>query len=65
MKKILILGANGQIARFAIDLFLQTSDAQLTLYLRNAKRLRQLESDRVRVVEGDVLDQARLEEAMA
>jgi uncharacterized protein YbjT (DUF2867 family) len=65
MKKILILGANGQIARFAIDLFLQTSDVQLTLYLRKAKRLRQLESDRVRVVEGDVLDRARLEETMA
>lgn len=64
MKKILILGANGQIARFAIDLLLQTADVQLTLYLRKAKRLHHLESDRVHVIEGDVMDQARLEEVM-
>lgn len=65
MKKILILGANGQIARFAIDLFLNHADVQLTLYLRKAKRLSHLESNRVRVIEGDVLDAVRLEEAMA
>jgi len=31
MKKVLILGANGQIARFAIDLFLEKTDFELTL----------------------------------
>jgi len=64
MKKILILGANGQIARFAIDLFLEQPDVRLRLYLRNAKRLRHRESDRVEVIEGDVLDQAALTAAM-
>jgi len=64
-KKILILGAAGQIAGFAIDLFLERTDFQLTLYLRNAKRLEKLKSDRVKVMEGDVLDLARLKEAMA
>jgi uncharacterized protein YbjT (DUF2867 family) len=54
--RVLILGANGQIARSAIDLFLQTTDADLTLYARNASRLPDVASDRVHVVEGDVLD---------
>jgi uncharacterized protein YbjT (DUF2867 family) len=65
LTKILILGANGQIARVATDLFLQETDVQLTLYLRNAKRLeRRGQADRVRV-EGDVLDLKALEAAMA
>jgi len=63
-KKVLILGAGGQIARFAIDLFLEKTGAQLTLYLRRANRLESLKSDRVKVVEGDVLDLAQLKEAM-
>jgi hypothetical protein len=40
MTKILILGAHGQIARVATDLFLKRTDARLTLYLRNARRLK-------------------------
>ena len=65
MNNVLILGANGGIARYAIDLFLNQTDAQLTLYLRKARRLKQLDPSRARVVEGDVLDTARLKEAMA
>jgi uncharacterized protein YbjT (DUF2867 family) len=65
MPHVLILGANGQIARAATDLFMQRSDVQLTLYLRNAKRLKHLaDAKRVRVVEGDVLDTNALEAAM-
>lgn len=40
MINILILGANGQIARAATKLFLERTDARLTLYLRNARRLK-------------------------
>jgi len=61
---VLILGAYGQIARVATDLFLKQTDAVLTLYLRNARRLK-LRSDRARVVEGDVLDLPKLKAAMA
>ena len=65
MTNILILGANGQIARVAIGLFLQRTDAQLTLYLRQARRLRLSgPAGRVRVVEGDVLDLKALETVM-
>ena len=66
MTHILILGAHGQIARVATDLFLQRTDARLTLYLRNARRLKLSgHADRAQVVEGDVLDTKALEAAMA
>lgn len=65
MTNVLILGASGQIARYAIDLFLSETDTQLTLYLRNSNRLRKYESDRVRIIEGDVLNIATLKKAMA
>ena len=66
MTKILILGAHGQIARVATRLLLETTDAELTLYLRKARRLSSLEgNDRVRLVEGDVLDAGALDAAMA
>lgn len=65
MTKVLILGANGQIARVATRLFLDTTPAHLTLYLRNAHRLKKLaDSNRVRIIEGDVLDQDVLQDAI-
>ncbi len=63
-KKILILGAAGSLARVATARLLCTTDAQLTLYLRNARRLRALESHRVQIIEGDVLDEKALTQAM-
>jgi uncharacterized protein YbjT (DUF2867 family) len=47
-------------------LFLSHTDAQLTLYLRNAKRLKfEGHRERVRIVEADVLDMKTLDAAMA
>jgi putative NADH-flavin reductase len=67
MKKVLILGANGQIARVALELFLRNTDCDLTLYARKAARLRDCasKSDRIHVIEGDVLDIKKLESIMA
>lgn len=66
MTKVLILGANGQIARVAVRLFLDQTDAQLTLYLRNVRRLKEIgDQARVRIVEGDVLDAKTLCAALA
>jgi uncharacterized protein YbjT (DUF2867 family) len=64
-KKIVILGAAGQIASRVIDRLLGTSDVRLTLYLRKASRLKALASERTRIVEGDVLDMAVLRAAIA
>ena len=50
----------------AIDLFLKHTNARLTLYLRNARRLKLSgPADHVRLVEGNVLDTKTLEAAMA
>jgi len=64
MTSVLVLGANGQLARNTTRWFLQNSDARLTLYLRRASRLRNPDPERVRIVEGDVLDLRTLETAM-
>ena len=65
MANVLILGANGQLARNTTRVFLRDTDARLTLYLRQAERLPNPDPSRVRSVEGDVLDRKTLEAAMA
>ena len=64
MTKVLILGANGQLARNTARVFLKNTKAHLTLYLRRASRLTNPDPKRVTVVEGDVLDAATLQTAM-
>jgi nucleoside-diphosphate-sugar epimerase len=66
LTRVLILGAYGQIARVATKLFLGETDTELTLYLRNARRLKDLEHEpRLRIVEGSVIDKTMLQEAVA
>lgn len=62
--RVLILGANGQLARNTTRFFLERTDAHLTLYLRRAGRLRNPDPARVTVVGGDVLDRQALESSM-
>lgn len=64
MTKVLILGANGGLARNATRFFLERAEVALTLYLRRAGRLSNPAPDRVRIVEGDVLDAPALRDAM-
>jgi uncharacterized protein YbjT (DUF2867 family) len=64
MTKLLILGANGQLARNTTRVFLEDTDFTLTLYLRRASRLRNPDPNRVAIVEGDVLDAGTLRAAM-
>jgi len=65
MRKVLILGATGSLARVAIDRFLKHTDATLTLFARNTRTLKRIDSTRAHVVEGDVLDSVALKRAMA
>jgi uncharacterized protein YbjT (DUF2867 family) len=60
MTKVLVLGANGQVARNTIPVLLEHSDVRLTLYLRRAHRLENPDPSRVTIVEGDVLDEPAL-----
>ncbi len=64
MTNVLVLGANGQLARNTTRVFLRDTDAKLTLYLRRAKRLSNPDPARVTIVEGDVLDLPTLTTAM-
>lgn len=64
MPSILILGANGQLARHTTGVFLKRPDVQLTLYLRRADRLKNPDPQRVKIVEGDVTDLEVLTAAM-
>lgn len=64
MTNVLVLGANGQLARNTTRVFLRDTDANLTLYLRHAERLKNPDPSRAIIVEGDVLDGAALKAAM-
>ena len=64
MTRLLILGANGQLARHTTDVLLRTTDVTLTLYLRRASRLKNPDPSRIRIIEGDVLDAHALTSAM-
>lgn len=64
MTRVLVLGANGQLARNTTGFFLRQPEIHLTLYLRRSVRLKNPDPSRVQIVEGDVLDAAKLRSAM-
>lgn len=62
MKRVLILGANGKIARIVEKRLLNNPEYQLTLVLRNAQRLDSLKiANNVNIIEGNVSDKHLLE----
>lgn len=66
MKKVLILGAYGKIARIVEKRLLDNPNYQLTLVLRHANRLDSLKNhDNVTVIEGDVGDKDFLTKIIA
>ncbi|WP_395320302.1 SDR family oxidoreductase [Fructilactobacillus frigidiflavus] len=64
MKNVLILGAHGQIAQLVRNRLLAETDVHLTLYLRNAKRINDLNQARETLIDGDVNDEKQLSAAM-
>jgi uncharacterized protein YbjT (DUF2867 family) len=61
VKRVLVVGAGGQIAREVLKLV--GADVQLTLFLRNVSKL-VVRPSSAKVVQGDVLDAEKLDEAM-
>jgi hypothetical protein len=53
MTNVLVLGANGQLARNTTRVFVTSTDARLTLYLRRADRLGNPDPGRITIVELD------------
>lgn len=65
MKRILVLGANGKIARIVEKRLLNNSEYQLTLVLRNVKRLSALDKvENVQLIDGDIDDRSLLNKVM-
>lgn len=64
-KKVLIIGATGSIGRVLRPYLLENTDDELTLFARNTSSIRDVDSERERVVAGDVYDAAALREAVA
>ncbi|CAJ2230788.1 NAD(P)H-binding protein [Companilactobacillus paralimentarius] len=66
MTKVLILGANGQIARIVEERLLKEQlDVELTLFLRNSQRLADLDDNKnVTLVDGDITDYDAVNTAM-
>lgn len=65
--QILIIGANGSVAKVATQGLLQGTKANVKLYLRNAKRLAKVAEqnpNRVQLIEGNALDKNALKSAM-
>lgn len=64
MRRVLILGANGAVSKAAINSFLENTNYTLRLFLRDANRLPDYASDRIRVREGDATNYEDVEKAM-
>ncbi|MVM29111.1 NAD(P)H-binding protein [Spirosoma sp. HMF4905] len=65
MKNVIILGASGSIAKQVTNLLVKKEDINLTLFLRDARRLGNKDVSRRRVIEGNVLNYSQLKEAIA
>ena len=64
MTNVLILGASGQIARWAVQMLGEHADVEQTLLVRDPKKLSGREPANAKVVIGDVMDKL-LAQAMA
>ncbi len=65
MSKILVIGANGAIARILADRVLNETNHQLVLFLRNSSRLDEYQNnERVTLSEGNILNTDVLAAAM-
>ncbi|WP_121356178.1 NAD(P)H-binding protein [Flavisolibacter nicotianae] len=64
MKKIIIIGASGSLAKYVTEELQNQTDAQLTLFLRNKSRLNNRNLSNTKIVEGDVMDYPKLKDAI-
>jgi uncharacterized protein YbjT (DUF2867 family) len=64
MKKVIVIGASGSLARYVIEELQAKKEVQLTLFLRNRNRLQKLDVESTTVVEGDAMDYGKLKDAI-
>jgi uncharacterized protein YbjT (DUF2867 family) len=64
MKKVIIIGAGGSLAKYVIEVLQNLRDVQLTLFLRNKNRIKLPENSNCTGIDGDVMDYATLKSAV-
>jgi uncharacterized protein YbjT (DUF2867 family) len=64
MKKVLIIGASGSLARYVVDALKALDDVKLTLFVRNKNRLSATTSEGCTVLEGDALNYNSVKDAV-
>jgi uncharacterized protein YbjT (DUF2867 family) len=64
MKKVIVIGATGSLATYVVDEIQKLSDVHQTLFVRTKNRLRKTDLPNTTIIEGDVLDYAKLKEAI-
>lgn len=64
MQTVLIIGANGKVSIEATKIFLEDSNFNVDLFLRNAHRIPDYASNRITVYEGDAKNVNDLEKAL-
>jgi uncharacterized protein YbjT (DUF2867 family) len=64
MKNVIILGASGNIAKHVIDILVKEDDVNLTLFLRNPRRLNNKDVSKSQILGGDVLNYDQLKNAI-
>lgn len=65
MKKVIIIGAGGSLAKYVIEELKEQGDIGLTLFLRNKRNLNTSTSAGCEMVEGDVMDFGKLKDAIS
>lgn len=64
MKKVLVLGATGQIAKWVVEMLASEKNIKQTLFVRDAKKLGAFIPSNADVIEGDVLNYEQLKKAV-
>lgn len=65
MKKVIIIGANGSLARYVIEALKTDKDVTLTLFLRDKRKLPESNLDNFMVIEGDAMNFNSVRNAIA
>lgn len=64
MKKLIVIGASGSLAKYVIESLKELKDVQLTLFVRNKYKLSKSISENCTIVEGDAMNFSQLKEAI-
>jgi uncharacterized protein YbjT (DUF2867 family) len=65
MKKVIIIGASGSLARYVITALKEHGDVELTLFVRSKKRLYPGSAENCNVIEGNAIDYNSVKVALA